>query len=183
MKTYKHILISLLLYLISSITFAYDYDPLLLRAQATIFPKIVMLDENINQKINGDTVSILIISSTEDKVVAKTIKKHILDKYKNKLGGKVLSVQTLKISELSKNTTATAYIILKTTKDNLNKVTSLASKNKRIVFSYDYKDFINNTLISVHVREKTYVYLNKSVLHDYDIKFIPLFYKIVKVVE
>ena len=183
MKIYKNILISLFLYLLSSITFAYDYDPLLLRAQATIFPKIIMLDENINQKIQGNTVSILILSSAEDKNIAERVKNHIFEKYKNKLGNKMLSVETSNFNELSNNTTATAFIILKTSKGNRNKLTSLASRENRIVFSYDYKDFKNNTLISVHVREKTYVYLNKSALHDYGIKFLPLFYKIVKVIE
>ncbi|MEJ2213703.1 MAG: hypothetical protein P8Y20_06505, partial [Gammaproteobacteria bacterium] len=67
--------------------------------------------------------------------------------------------------------------------DDHDKVTQYASKHNRVAFSYDYKDIKNNFLISLFVKEKTYIYLNKKALVDYDIKFLPLFYKIVKVLE
>jgi len=62
-------------------------------------------------------------------------------------------------------------------------VVSHASSNNRIVFSYNYTDFKYDALISLHVKEKTYIYLNKSTVKLYGINFLPIFYKITKIFE
>ena len=54
--------------------------------------------------------------------------------------------------------------------------------NNRICFSYHYKDFDDGTLISLFLKEKTYIYINKSFINVYSIKFVPIFYKIAKAI-
>lgn len=183
MRKLTSIVITLLCLLLSHNLFAYDYDPLLIRAQASIFPKIIMLDKNISLKTNGDSISIAIISSEQDTSTAQQIKNDILNKYKNGLGQKILKVKLISFKQLASTDKATAYYMLKASKKQHRKVTSFAAAKNRIVFSYDYKDFKSNALISVLVKEKTYIYLNKSALHEYNIKFLPLFYKIAKIIE
>ena len=63
------------------------------------------------------------------------------------------------------------------------KVASIASGNQRICFSYNHNDLDNGSLISLQLKEKVYIYLNKNKLNEYDIKFKPVFYNIVKLVE
>ncbi len=180
----KLFLLSLLI--LSSISLsvkAYDYDPLLMRAQASIFPKIILLDKNLDEKIKQDQVIITILYGKGEKKVAEEIKNLIHKQYLNNLGKKSLTVDVVAFDKFDQGNSSTAYFLLKGGESQRNMVTAHAASNKRLVFSYDYKDFQNNALVSVLMKEKTYIYLNKSAIHDYDIKFLPLFYKIVKVIE
>ena len=162
---------------------AYEYDPLLMRAQASIFPKIILLDKDLDSKVENEQVLIEILHSIKEKSVALKIKQLIEQQYKNNLGNKKLAVKLNEFEKFDSKNVATAYFILKGENKIHNKVTAHAAGRQRLVFSYDYKDFESNSLVSVLMKEKTYIYLNKSAIHDYDIKFLPLFYKIVKVIE
>ena len=171
-----------LLMLGSSVS-ANTYDPLLLRAQASIFPKIVLLDQDLKKKINNDEVVIVIVSTVYDQYVAKKLKVLIKNKYGDSLGVKKLTVNIKIFDEIDNSSLATAYIVLDGAASNIKKVVSYASSHERAVFSYSYSDFEYDTLISLFVKERTYVYLNKSAIRLYGIRFMPVFYKITKAVE
>ena len=164
-------------------SYAYDYDPLLLRAQASIFPKIIMLDKDVDKKVESGQLVVLIMHSSQEKSIAIKFKDLIKQQYKNKLGKKELIINLLAFEDFKYSRVVTAYFLLKGPEESHAQVTRQAANNNRLVFSYDYKDFNKNSLVSVLMKEKTYIYLNKNAIHDYDIKFMPLFYKIVKVVE
>ena len=183
MKLLHIILSSLLLLLLSFQVKAYDYDPLLMRAQASIFPKIILLDKDLKQKLASDQVVISILYSASEKDTAVKLKDLIEKQYKHNLGKQKLTIDLIDFNNFNESSTSTAYFLLKGADKYHNKVTAHAAKKQRLAFSYDYKDFKTNALVSVLMKEKTYIYLNKSAIHDYDIKFLPLFYKIVKVIE
>ena len=159
---------------------ANTYDPLLLRAQASIFPKIVLLDQDLEKKTPGNEVVITIISTSHDQHVAKKLRELMQDKYSSSLGNKKLTVNITTFEKFNQNSLATAYIVLHGSESLIGKVVSHASSHERIVFSYSYSDFIYDSLISLHVKEKTYVYLSKSAIQLYGIRFLPVFYKITK---
>ncbi len=163
--------------------YAYDYDPLLMRAQATIFPKIILLDKNLEQKVDDNKVVVSVLYGAGERQAAEKIRTLINEQYKNNLGRRELDVRLIDYAQFHEDYPSTAYFLLKGAREQRDKVTRYASSQKRLVFCYDYRDFENNALVSVLMKEKTYIYLNKSAIHDYDIKFLPLFYKIVKVIE
>lgn len=162
---------------------AFDYDPLLMRAQASIFPKIIMLDKDLEIKASSNQIVITILHSRKEGDIAIKLQKLISQQYKNNLGARKLIINLVNYENFNSSINSTAYFLLKGPKEIHEAITSQASSQKRLVFSYDYKDFEHNTLVSVLMREKTYIYLNKSAVHDYGINFLPLFYKIVKVIE
>jgi hypothetical protein len=164
-------------------SWANTYDHLLLRAEASIFPKIVLLDKHLDKKSADDIVSISIIHTEKDAYIAQQLLSSIKDKYGDNLGNKKLLVTLNSFNDIDKNSPATAYIVLQGSGKKLKKAISFASSNNRIVFSYSYTDFKHNALISLHVKEKTYIYLNKSAVQLYDIKFLPVFYKLTKIIE
>lgn len=183
MNKLNFILLLLLFFLSGKQLYAYNYDPLLMRAQASLFPKIILLDKDLDKKISASQIILTILYSTKDHDSAQYIKDLIEAQYQHNLGNKQLIVNLSDFDNFNDSSNATAYFLLKSTASAHNKITLHASKQKRLVFCYDYKDFDSNALISVLMKEKTYIYLNKSAIHDYDIKFLPLFYKIVKVIE
>jgi hypothetical protein len=159
------------------------YDPLLLKAQATIFPKIILLDQGLDKKTPGNEVIITIVSTSHDLHAANKLKQFVEDKYSSSLGNKKLTVNVSTFDEFEQESLAAAYIVLNGPELSVGKIVSYASSHERIVFSYSYSDFIYDALISLHVKEKTYVYLNKSALQLYGIRFMPVFYKITKIIE
>lgn len=158
------------------------YDPLLLRAQASIFPKIILLDQDLNKKTPDNKVVITIVSTIRDPQIAEQLKKLIEDKYGGSLGNKKLKVNVTTFDKFNSNTLSTVYIVLDAPGSMIEKVVSYASSHERIVFSYSYADFVYNTLISLHVKEKTYIYINKSAVQSYGIRFLPVFYALTKVI-
>lgn len=181
MMNMRHAIVLLALMLMHCTSFAYDYDPLLLRAQTTLFPKILLLDQDVDKKIKLNKLEVLVLYAENDFKNAVLTKKLIEEKYKNKRNE--MSVKLIRYEEFNDSMTATAYFLLKGSDDLIEMVASHAEKNNSITFSYDYNDFKSNVLLSVIMKEKTYIYLNKKSFQKYGIKFIPLFYKIVKVVE
>lgn len=173
----------LLLLLFSLTLFAKGYDSLLMRAQASMFPKIILLDKDISSKILNGTVSLKIIYNDDEQSQAKEFKQLIETQYQGKLGDFHLNTEMAHINDITTSDNATAYMIFSMTGNKKYSFVQNAAKHHRICFGYDYKDFDQNILISLLMKEKTYIYLNKSSLHNYDINFIPVFYKIVKVLE
>jgi len=170
-----------LLYSIS--LFSADYDPLLMRAQASIFRIIVLLDQDIAKKTVKGSISLKVIYDASERMQAKEFKKLVDGQYNGKIGGYPFETEIINIDNFSASDDATAYILLDAADSKKKNIIAHASKNHRICFGYSYKDLDNNILISLLMKEKTYIYLNKSALHEYSINFTPVFYKIVKVTE
>jgi len=181
--SYSRVVLLVVLIIFSSRAWTETYDPFLLRAEASIFPKIILLDKNLSIKAPENEVTITIVSTSQDDEAATQLMYLINDKYKNGLGDNKLKVNVTTFDIFKELPLATAYIVLQGSEDAYKKVTSYASSHNRIVFSYSYTDFIKKSLISMLVKEKTYIYLNKSAVQLYDIKFIPVFYEIIKIIE
>ena len=179
-------LLSLLVMLLGGMSaqaHAANVDPLLMRAQAAIFPKIVLLDKDLSEKTTANAVLIKIVHDAADRRDALEMRRLIELEYHSNLGGNPLRVDTVSFSEFDGEEVATAYILMSGPASAHQKVIQHASGNRRVVFSYDHKDMKHNALVSLLMKEKTYIYLNKGAMPQYDIRFLPLFYKIVKVLE
>ena len=170
----------LILLLVTYQLLATEYNSLLLRAQATIFPKIMLLDKEISQKTSDGAVTLDIVYNTREKEQAENFKALIEQEYEGMLGSYKLNVRAVDINEKEQLNSATAYYFFDLQDDSKKELLAKATKSKKICFVYDYKDFKEHALISLIIKEKTYIYLNKASIKEYDIKFIPIFYKIVK---
>jgi len=182
-RPYFKIVLLAMLIVFSCRAWTDTYDPLLLRAQASIFPKIILLDKDLSKKVPGNKIMLTIVSIENEKHVAQHLQGLLEDKYRDGLGNKDLVVNTTTFEDYDKKLQATAYIVLQGPEPLFKDVVSHASSNNRIVFSYNYTDFKYDALISLHVKEKTYIYLNKYTVKLYGINFLPIFYKITKIIE
>lgn len=173
----------LLLFLLFTLDLmAGSVDQLLLKAQAGIFPKIMLLDKDIQNKLQDNKLVLGIVYTKREKRAAEQFKEMLKEEHKNRLGGYRFEARMIDIVDFDADEDVSAYYIFGTGVSEVSNVVSNAVRKKRICFSYNYRDFANNVLIGLFVKEKTYIYLNKSALQAYNIKFIPIFYKIVKVI-
>ena len=76
----------IILLLLSLQLFGLEYNSLLLRAQASVFPKIILLDKNIHSKVSDGVISLNIIHNEQETEYAQKIKKLMDEKYKNSIG-------------------------------------------------------------------------------------------------
>jgi len=152
---------------------ANSFDSLLLKTQAMIFPKIILLDKDIKSKIFDNKIVFSIVYTESELSKAEQLKSMIDKEYMSKLDKYDFEVQLINEKQFFEDTRSTSYYLF-----NSSIVTKY--KKNRIYFGYDYKNLNENILISLFVKEKTYIYLNKIALSKYNIRFLPVFYKIAR---
>ena len=157
----------------------YEYDDLTIKAQTSVFPKLILLDQDVSQKLIDNQIIFSIVYEDGDKQDALRIKSLIEKQFKNKLGKYGLKV-VIKSYEEIKDQKSTAYYILNSKDSNMQKVAQIGIDNHLIVYTYDKNYFQNNILVSLAIKDSTIIYLNKEMLKNYKINFVDAFYQIVK---
>jgi hypothetical protein len=161
--------------------FGYEYDELTLKAQSAIFPKLLLLDQDISQKLINQEIVFSIVCEDDDKRSAIKIKNLIEKQFRGKIGKYRLKVIIQSFEDVeNQKPTATAYYILNTEYMKMQKVSYVGMDNNLILFSYDKNYFQNGVLISLAIKGTTVIYLNKEILKSYNINFVDAFYQIVK---
>ena len=84
--------IGLLLIIFSVTLFGYEYDKLLLKAQSNIFPKLILLDEDISKKVLNKEIVFCIVYHQSDYIKSMQIKETIEKRYKKSLEGYKLKI-------------------------------------------------------------------------------------------
>ncbi len=171
----------LLLFFYSSLAYGYIYDTLLLTTQATIFPKIVILDQNIEAKLIDNSIVFGIVYEKEDYATAEKIKNIIRKKFNKKIDKYTLEVLLIPYETLNEKIKATAFYALNSS-EKFSKIFTLASRQEVILFSYDLANLTpkEGALITIMNENKTVIYLNTLMLPSYQIEFIDVFYQIVE---
>jgi len=161
--------ILVILTLFFSFLYAFEYDKLLLKAQAFTFPKIVVLDTLYRKKLNDGQVEIAILYSKQDELDAIFMKKEIDNKFNANISNSELKITLVEFSKLIEK--YTAYIALKGSSRMLQTIAAKAQNEKRILFAYDYDDMKNGALVSLSVEERTNLFLNKKQLKNSGVNF------------
>jgi len=169
----------LLLSFLSMNLAAVEIDSLLLKAEATIFPKIILLDQDIKDKAYNNRLTLDIIYTADERDGAEELKSMIDTEHKHQLGEFVFETRLVNSEQFEKRADVSAYYVFDASTETVKTIIAHAAQTRRICFGYYYKD--RETLVSMHVKEKTYIYLNKAALREYRVSFLPIFYKLAKV--
>jgi len=170
----------LLLSLLYTTLFGYEYDKLLLKAQSNIFPKLILLDKDISKKVSNNEVIFCIVHHTSDLIKSIKIKKLIENKYGKYLEKYKLKIVIKEFDEIKKDDKVNAYYILQGSRTKIKKVCKIAQKNNIPTFAYDPLYFYTDALISMEIQNNSTIYLNKKALKKYNINFADIFYQIVR---
>ena len=157
--------ILLLILMLSSLVFAYSYKSVLLDAQVSIFPRIILLDKKVEEKLIDGKVVFTIVYDDRDYETALSIVNKIDESYKGKFGKYNYIIDLVKFSDLTKDTKATAFYMLNSS-DSIAKVVQVAKEKRIAAFAYDTNNLKHGLLFSLVLEKSTVLYLNKDSLQS-----------------
>lgn len=117
--------ISIFLFLVYGTLFGYSYSDLLIKAQNAIFPKILLLDKQLEQKLVNGEICYTIVCEASDYHTAQSLKEQMETKYRHRLGSYPLRVEVLLFSDLTQEKRTTAIYTLNS-EEGIKKVAKLA---------------------------------------------------------
>jgi hypothetical protein len=163
----KKLLVSLLLVQLQ--VFANHYKSTIIELEAKLFPKMLMLSEDI--KKDSQYLHIYIIAQEKDMNRAKEFKTAIESNYKEKLMNKTVKVYIQEFHSIENY--PDGIIVLHHSQEELLRISNWANANKIVSFSYEpsYLDF--GILGSLYIGASTKPYLNKKVIKKYKFNFNP----------
>jgi len=158
-----------LLLIVSLQLFANSYDDTILKIEAKLFPKIALLEQNI-QKSQSKFLNITIFANEIDRVTAYNFKKTIEKNFPQAFSGKKIQVDVKQFS-LQGAQKVDAIILFNHTCKKIQEITKWANKNAIVSFSYDPCYLENGVLASIYLGKTTKPYLNSSVMKKYNFQF------------
>ena len=166
----------------SSLAFGYTYKSVLLNAQVSIFPRIILLDKEVEKKLINSKVVFTVVYEDRDRDTAQDIADKIDESYKGKFGDYEYIINLVKFSDLTTATKATAFYTLNSSQ-HIVKVVKIAKEKGVAAFAYDTNNLKHGLLFSLVLEKSTVLYLNKDSLLDNKIDFVDSLYLIVKFID
>lgn len=173
---------ALLLFILVNFSYGYTYNKLLLKAQASIFPKIIMLDKKIDDKLIDGEIVYTIVYEKNDYYTALEIGEFIESNYRQSRSKYSYKINLVEFSNFSDETQATAVYVLNSNK-YIKKIAQSATRKGIISFAYDMNNLKQGILFSLMLEKSTVLYLNKENLNAKGIDFVDSLYQIVNFVE
>ncbi len=165
--------------LLTNIAYGYSYNELLLKAQSAIFPKILLLDKKLGEKLVDGKIVYLIVYEQSDHDTALNVRRQIQQQFDHKLEQYTFEVKLVKYKDISDDLQATAIYALNS-QEHLKSLANIAISKGIVTFSYDIANLENGLLLSLMVEKFTILYLNKNMLQNYQVDFVDSLYQIVR---
>jgi len=176
-------LILAIIFWISSL-WAYQYNSFLLKTQADLYPKILLFDKKLDEKIDDGVIDFAIIYEGVDRFTAQTLAKKINERYP-KVDRFALRARAVNVWRYlaDKKRSVDALYVLKLSKSSCKKVAKKAIKSQTVTFVYDLEDLRCGFLVGIDIEREVHIYLNKKVLLEGQYDFVEDFYLMVRFVE
>lgn len=171
-----------LIFILNTLLFGYNYNDLLLKAQASIFPKIMLLDKKLEEKLVNGKIVYTIVYDKDDYDTALEVNEYIEANHQGHFDEYEYSVNLVEFSDLSDETEATAFYALNSN-ENIKKVANIAKNKGVVAFSYDIDNLKKGLLFSLMLEKSTVLYLNKENLHIQKVDFVDSLYQIVRFLD
>jgi len=169
----------LLFLFFGTLVYGYHYDDLLLKAQASIFPKIMLLDKKLKNKLIDGKIIYTVVYDKNDYRSALNVSDFIDENHKGHFDKYEYQVNLVEFTDLSDETQASAIYALNSNQ-YIEKVAEIAKKKGIIAFAYDISNLKNGFLFSLMLEKSAVLYLNKENLYTQQVDFVESLFQIVK---
>lgn len=165
-----------------NMAFAYNYDYVLLKAQASIFPKIILLDKKVENKLIDGEIVYTIVYDKNDYDEALKISDFIHENYKGRFDKYRYKINLVDVLEFSTKTKASAIYVLQLDKE-IQKISDIAKEKGVISFSYDIGNLKDGLMFSLVIEKSTVLYVKKENLYNKKVEFVDSLLQIVRFTE
>jgi hypothetical protein len=169
----------LLIVLAAMPIFGFNYNPLLLKAQASIFPKLLMLAKEPEKLLVNENIVFAVIHEEEDFESAWQLKNMMEEQYGGYLEGFPFRIVLIEYEKLNDTLEASAVIALHS-EAFIHKLAQLVIKKKIVSFVGDAANLKEGFLFSLNLERSTVIYMNKPMLPYYGIEFSDTLYHVVR---
>lgn len=169
----------LLCILIGTTLFGANSNLLLHRAQASIFPKLILLAKEPNNILVNGKIIFAIVYEDEDVAVATKLRTLMEQQYNDYIENYPFKVVLIQYSELNEALRASAVMALHSEK-HIGEPAKLAIKKKIISFVEDAAYLNQGYLFALNLERSTIIYMNKPMLPYYGIEFSDTLYHVVR---
>ena len=156
----------------------------LLEIHATLIPKILLLQNNIKQNINDQTINITIVYDQNNYKDMKFLKQAIKTKFPDGVSGYKIDIKTTEYESFKKcyNNTHLVYM-LPSSRENIEMIVKAHKAYKVVTFAYDKKYLSSDVMFSVHLDREVKPIINLKAVKSSGISFRPILLSISKVYE
>jgi hypothetical protein len=168
--------------IIVNIAYGYSYNDILLKAQASIFPKIMLLDKKLGNKLVDGKIVYTIAYNNSDLHIAQEISEFIDKNFEGYFDKYHYRINLVEFSNLSKETNASAIYSLNS-EEHIDKVAKIAKEKGIIAFSYDIQNLKKGLIFSLMLEKSTVLYLNKEDLNKTKIDFVDSLLQMVRFID
>lgn len=134
------------------------YNPNILDFQAKVFPKIVALDNKIENKLVDNSIVFTILYEDIDLNTAQILKDKIEKNYTN-LKNYKLEVKLQEYNSFVEYDLSTAYCFLLGKKEVILEISTVLSKNSRLSFAYNYDYLDFGVIFGLKIGQKVDIFL------------------------
>ena len=166
-----------------SALFGYSYDELLIKAQTTLFPKIMLLDRKLDNKLVDGKILYLIAYEESDDISAAGVRDLLVSTYSGMIEGHPVEFRTIPYDCIDDDTQATAIYALRSREHQIGKVAAIARAKGIITFAYEIAYLRQGLLFSLMVEKSTVLYLSRKNIQKYDVDFVDVLYQIVRFID
>lgn len=159
--------------------FGFNYNPLLLEAQASIFPKLLLLAKEPQKLLVNERIVFAVVHEAEDIESALELKHLMEEQYKSHIEGYPFSVILVEYSKLNETFEASAVLALHS-EAFIHELAQLVIKKKIVSFVGDVVNLKEGFLFSLNLERSTVIYMNKPMLPSYGIEFSDTLYHVVR---
>lgn len=156
------------------------YNSNILDLQSKVFPKIILLDNNFEDKLVENSVVLTILYEEIDYDVVEILKDKIEKEY-NSLKDYNLEVNSLKYSEFDINNLSTAYIFLIGKEDKISEISKILTNKNRLSFAYNNSYLDLGVIFGLSITSKVDIFLNLEALKNSKIELQNSIFSVVKI--
>jgi len=162
--------------------FGFTYNQLQINAQASIFPKLLLLDKHPDTLLVDGKILFVIAYEPEDVLTASRLKAQMEQLYPGHIEGYPFEVKTVTFDRIDTSLNASALYVLHSEK-SLQTASNVARDKGIVSFVYDIADLDKGYLFALTLERRTVIYLNRAMLPRYGITFADPLYQIVRFVD
>lgn len=162
-----------IIFILYSSIFAHSINESLLNIHATIVPKLPLMDYNFKQKLDKNSISILIYYDNIDYNHAKKLKEKIDLKYANGLKSHPVETKLILYSQ-NDSLQANIYYLFPSNQEDIKKTLKNARANNAMTFSYSADALSYGCMISLDIGAKVKPIINLDAIKSNNISIRPV---------